>query len=50
MVRIITGTLLSIGAGERKAEDINAVLAARDRSAAGPTAPAKGLFLVRVDY
>jgi tRNA pseudouridine38-40 synthase len=50
MVRIITGTLLSIGAGERKAEEINAVLAARDRSAAGPTAPAKGLFLVRVDY
>ena len=50
MVRIITGTLLSIGAGERKAEDINAVLAARDRSAAGPTAPAKGLFLARVDY
>jgi tRNA pseudouridine38-40 synthase len=42
MVRIITGTLLSIGAGERKAEEINAVLAARDRSAAGPTAPAKG--------
>jgi len=50
MVRAIVGTLVEVG---RRAEDESwpgRVLAATDRSAAGPTAPATGLFLVRVDY
>lgn len=50
MVRILTGTLIEIGTGERRAEDIPAVLKAGDRQAAGFTAPAQGLFLVSVEY
>jgi tRNA pseudouridine38-40 synthase len=50
MVRIIVGTLLEVAAGRREPEDVRAILAARDREAAGPTAPARGLFLSRVDY
>lgn len=45
MVRIIAGTLEDVGVGHRKAEDIPAMLGARDRTAAGPTAPPHGLFL-----
>lgn len=50
MVRILTGTLLEVGLGQRKAEDMPAVLAALDRTAAGKTAPAQGLCLVEVEY
>ena len=50
MVRIIVGTLIEVGRGERKPEDMEAVLAARNRSAAGFTAPAKGLILWEVRY
>jgi tRNA pseudouridine38-40 synthase len=50
MVRTIVGTLVDVGRGRRTPESIDAVLAARDRSAAGPTAPARGLFLVAVEY
>jgi tRNA pseudouridine38-40 synthase len=50
MVRTIVGTLVEIGRGRRPVEWITAVLASRDRAAAGPTSPAAGLFLVRVDY
>jgi tRNA pseudouridine38-40 synthase len=39
-----------IGEGRWPVERIDRVLAARDRAAAGPTAPACGLYLVRVDY
>ncbi len=50
MVRILTGTLLEVGLGLRRPEDMNAILASRDRSLAGPTAPAKGLTLWAVEY
>lgn len=48
MVRNIVGTLIEIGLG--KPYDIDAVLAAKNRSAAGPTAPASGLYFIRADY
>lgn len=50
MVRNIVGTLLEVGSGKLSPEDIGAILEARDRSKAGPTAPASGLCLVRVQY
>lgn len=50
MVRIIAGTLLEVGYGRRSAAELPAVLAARDRQAAGPTAPAHGLRLVKYDF
>ncbi len=46
MVRIIAGTLLQIGRGKGKPEDITVMLDKKDRAAAGPTAPAQGLFLM----
>lgn len=50
MVRIMTGTLLEVGMGLRSPEEMPGILAALDRAAAGPTAPAKGLFLESVKY
>lgn len=50
MVRNMAGLLLEVGRGRRRAEDIAAILAARDRRRAGATAPAKGLCLVAVRY
>jgi tRNA pseudouridine38-40 synthase len=50
MVRILTGTLLAVGSGRWGPEDMPAILAARDRSKAGATAPARGLTLVAVRY
>ncbi len=50
MVRIIVGTLLLVGQGKIEPEDVKNILEARDRKAAGPTAPAKGLMLLSVDY
>jgi tRNA pseudouridine38-40 synthase len=50
MVRTIVGTLLAVGKGDLSPEDIGAILEARDRRAAGPCAPARGLTLVKVFY
>ncbi len=50
MVRNIVGTLLEVGKGNLAVEDIARILEARDRTAAGPSAPAKGLWLVSVEY
>jgi tRNA pseudouridine38-40 synthase len=50
MVRNIVGTLVEIGSGRRSPGEMEALLAARDRTLAGVTAPAHGLCLVAVDY
>jgi tRNA pseudouridine38-40 synthase len=50
MVRNIVGTILEVGQGKLAPSEIASILAANDRSAAGPTAPARGLFLKEVLY
>ena len=50
MVRIMTGTLLEVGFGKKEPEDMADIIEARNRSAAGFTAPAQGLCLMKVDY
>jgi tRNA pseudouridine38-40 synthase len=49
-VRNIVGTLVLVGKGAWAVPDVGAALEAKRRSAAGPTAPAAGLYLTRVDY
>lgn len=49
-VRITAGTLMRVGKGDWPAQKILEILDARDRRAAGPTAPPEGLFLTRVEY
>jgi tRNA pseudouridine38-40 synthase len=50
MVRNLVGTMIDIGRGHRRADEVPAILAAYSRAAAGPTAPAQGLFLHSVEY
>ena len=50
MVRAIAGTLINVGRGFWPVEQVAAILNAEDRAQAGPTAPAQGLFLMRVTY
>lgn len=50
MVRIIAGTLIRVGGGELQPEQIPEILAAKDRAAAGPTAPAHGLTMIGIEY
>jgi tRNA pseudouridine38-40 synthase len=50
MVRNLVGTFLLMGKGTVRLEDLRRILDARERTAAGPTAPASGLYLVEVEY
>lgn len=50
MIRILTGTLIEVGLGQREPESMAAILQTRDRAMAGPTAPALGLTLWEVYY
>ena len=50
MVRILTGTLLEVGYGKMEPEQMTQILEAKERAAAGPTAPPQGLSLIQVDY
>ena len=50
MVRNIVGTLVEVGSGRQKTEKINEILEAKDRTAAGPIAPAAGLCLMWIKY
>jgi tRNA pseudouridine38-40 synthase len=49
-VRSMVGSLVLVGEGKWRADDLARALAARDRAACGPVAPAEGLYLMRVDY
>jgi len=50
MVRTIVGTLLYVGQEKLQPDCIPAILEAKDRNLAGPSVPAHGLHLIRVDY
>lgn len=50
MVRIIAGTLVMVGRGQMKAQEVENIIDKRDRRGAGPTAPAKGLTLKVIEY
>jgi tRNA pseudouridine38-40 synthase len=50
MVRNLVGTFILVGKGTLQVEDVTRILTARNRSAAGATAPASGLYLVNVEY
>jgi tRNA pseudouridine38-40 synthase len=50
MVRNLVGTFILVGKGTLQPEDVTRILKARNRSAAGATAPASGLYLVGVEY
>ena len=50
MVRNLVGTFMLVGKGKLSRDDLRRILEARERTAAGPTAPASGLYLVAVEY
>ena len=50
MVRSLVGTLVAVGEGRRRPDEMHSILEARDRSAAGPVVPPHGLCLVAVEY
>jgi tRNA pseudouridine38-40 synthase len=50
MVRIIAGTLVEIGTGKKKPEEVQGIIESRERVRAGATAPPQGLYLVEVNY
>ena len=50
MVRAVVGTLLNVGIGKMKPEEINTIIASKDRGQAGVSVPAKGLYLTKIAY
>ena len=50
MVRIIAGTLIEVGLHRKTPDEVKNILAGKDRQIAGPTAPAKGLALMKIEY
>ena len=50
MVRIIAGTLIEVGMGRREIETVKQAIDRKDRKLAGPTAPARGLVLLKIVY
>ena len=50
MVRIIAGTLIEVGKGRFTPEQVKEIIEAKDRTKAGPTAPAKGLTLYEYSF
>jgi tRNA pseudouridine38-40 synthase len=50
MVRAIVGTLLDVGRGKISLEEFKAIIEAKDRSEAGLSVPAHGLYLVKIEY
>lgn len=50
MVRIIAGTLINVGCGRMSPEECRQAVSGNDRGLAGPTAPAKGLCLIEINY
>lgn len=50
MIRILTGTLIEVGRGDKRPEDVTEILKAKDREVAGYTAPPQGLILEEVQY
>ena len=49
-VRIMVGTLVEVGKGKFNSSDVKDIIKSRDRSKAGATAPAQGLYLLKVEY
>lgn len=50
MVRNIVGTIIEVGKGKMRPEEIREIISSKDRRLAGPTAPAKGLFLEKINF
>jgi tRNA pseudouridine38-40 synthase len=50
MVRAIVGTLINVGLGKNSIEDLIKIIESRNRSEAGLSVPARGLFLTRIEY
>lgn len=50
MVRIIAGTLIKVGQGQLEPAEIPKIIDGKNRELAGPTAPARGLALVEINY
>jgi tRNA pseudouridine38-40 synthase len=50
MVRAVVGTLINVGIGKTTLDDFKKIIESKDRSNAGPSVPAKGLFLTKITY
>ena len=50
MVRAIVGTMVEVGRGKLRPEDVKQIIESKNRSEAGPSVPAKGLFLSKIEY